>query len=76
MKTEIGNTKRAEHLERDIGLVASRRHAVAKPGPLEGLTAERVGPRPDKIMPVTDGKAEVILHPLAHHHLIGVVMPV
>jgi hypothetical protein len=60
-----------EHLEGGVGLEPRVVHAVAEPGPLEGLPAERVAALPGEGMPPGDGKAQVILQPLAHHHRVG-----
>jgi hypothetical protein len=63
-----------EHLEGHVGLHLRQRHRVAEPGALEGLAAERVAARPGKAVPIGDGKAQVVLHPLAQDHLVGVVV--
>src|SRR5690606_24939078 len=49
-------------------------HAVAEPGAIKGLAAKRVAARPGKAVPIGHCKAQMVLHPLAQHHLIRVVM--
>jgi hypothetical protein len=73
-----GDPERGEHLEGDVRLLLRQVHRVAgpvlgKPGPLEGLSAERVAARPNEGVPVADGEAEMILHALAEHDLVGLV---
>ena len=48
-------------------------HRVAEPRPLEGLAAERVAARPGEGVPVGDGEAQMVFHPLAEHQLVWIV---
>ena len=65
-----------EHLEGDVGLQLGMIHRVAEPGPLEGLAAERIAARPGKGVPIGDGKAQMVFHPLAQDHFVRVVVAV
>jgi hypothetical protein len=73
VEREERNAQKLEHLERDVGLELRLLHAVAEPGADEGRAAERVGARPGKTMPVADGEAEMVLHPLAEYFSIRIV---
>ena len=44
------------------------------PGPVEGTPAERVEPFPGEAVPIGDGEAELVLHPLAQNDLVRVVV--
>ena len=63
-----------EHLEGDICLHPRQIKAVTEPRPVKGLPAERVAAGPGETVPIGHGKAQVVLHPLAEDHLVGVVM--
>lgn len=76
MEPELGGPKCAEHLEGDIGFVACGGHVITEPWAFESLAAERIGPRPDEVVPVADSEAQMILHPLDHHQFIRIVMPI
>ena len=71
---EEGNAEKLEHLEGDIGLELRLLHVVAEPRPDEGRAAERVGAGPGEGVPVANGEAEMVLHPLAHHFPVRVVV--
>ena len=78
METKIRHTQRREHLESHIGLefgsVHRVAHPVGEPGALKGLPAKRIAARPGEGVPVGDGKAQVIFHALACHHLVRVIV--
>src|SRR5690606_38141282 len=63
-----------EQLERHVGLELCRVHPAIEPGPLEGPPAERIAALPGEGMPIGDGKAQMLFHPLAQNDLVGVVM--
>jgi hypothetical protein len=68
-------TQRREHLEGNIRLQLGKFHRVLRiPRPVEGAPAKRVAAFPGEGMPVGNGKAQMVFHPLAHDHLVGVVM--
>ena len=74
VEAEERHAKDREHLERHVGLELRQSHAVAEPRPVEGLPAERVAAGPGKAVPVGDGETQMILHPLAQHHLVRIVV--
>ncbi len=68
-------TQRREHLEGNIGLQLREFHRVLRiPGPFEGAATKRITALPGEGMPVSDRKAQVVLHPLTHDHLVGIVV--
>ena len=73
VEAEIGNAEQREHLEGDVGLELRLLHRVAEPGALESLAAERIAARPGEGMPIGDGEAQMVLHPLAGDDLVLVV---
>jgi hypothetical protein len=64
-----------EHLEGDVGLEPRALHVLVVPGAREGRGAEHVRTHPAEIVPVADGRAEVLGHRLAHDDPARVVMP-
>ena len=63
-------------LERGVDLRTCRLHRVRaglQPRSIEGSDAEDIRPGPVERVPQADGDAEVVLHPLAEHHAIGLV---
>ena len=76
MEREKGRAEQREHLERDIRLQPRRRHSLGEPGPLEGRRAEHVGPGPGEIVPVADGRTQMVRHRLAEHDARCVVMTI
>ena len=75
VKGEEGDVEQAEHVEGDIRLHPGRLHRIGHvhPRPHEGLAAEGIAARPGEGVPVADGEAEVVLHALAEHLLVGIV---
>ena len=71
---EERDAEKLEHLEGDVGLELRLLHVVAEPRPDEGRAAERIGAGPGEAVPVADGEAEMVLHPLAHHFPVGIVI--
>ena len=63
-----------EHFKRDISLQFGQRHCVAEPRAFKSLATKRVTARPCKGMPVGNGEAQVIFHPFAKQHFVGVVV--
>ena len=72
---EERHAEQVEHLEGDVGLHLRAFHLVrgVHPRTEEGLAAEGVAARPAERVPVADGEAELVLHPLAEHLLVRVV---
>jgi hypothetical protein len=75
MEAEERHAENAEHLEGHVGL-EPRASSIVSPnqGRSKVWPAEGVAPRPGEAVPVGDGEAQVILQPLAHHHLVGIVV--
>ncbi len=74
---EVRRVDQAQQLEHHVGLVLGLLHRVAArrvPGALEGIATERVETLPDEVVPVADGEAQVLLHRLAQHQLLRLVV--
>src|SRR5690606_40081229 len=76
MERVIWHAEKLEHLEGDIGLELRHLHRVAEPRTFKRLAAERIAARPDEVVPIADGKAQVVLKPLAEHDFVGIVVAV
>jgi hypothetical protein len=72
--SEVIGAEQAQGLEHHVRLGARGVHGIAPvPRAQEGVAAERIAPRPAQRMPVTHGKAQMLGHGLAQHHLLGIV---
>jgi hypothetical protein len=76
MEAEERRIEQLEELEGHVGLELGAVHALAPPGPVEGAPAEGIAAFPGKGMPIGNGGPDVVLHPLAHHELVLVVVTV
>ena len=78
VKAVVTHAERLEELERRGRLLERPFHAgvVPLPGTLEAARAKYVGPVPNEGMPVTHRQPELILHALAAHDAIFVVVAV
>ena len=69
-----GHAQDIKHLKGGVGFQLGQFHRLAKPRAQQGLAAKGVVALIGKGMPVGDGKAQMIFHPLAHDHFVGVVV--
>ena len=76
MEAEERRIEEVEQLEGDVGLDLGALHALVVPGAVEGAAAERVAAFPGEGVPVGDGGADVVLHPLAQDQLVLVVVAI
>jgi hypothetical protein len=76
VEAEERDIEEIEELEGDVGLEPRPFHALAEPWPVEGTATERVAAFPGKGVPVGNGGPYVVLHPLAHHQLVLVVVTI
>src|ERR1700733_5158365 len=78
MEGVIRRAQFREEFECRVGFHMGSFYGVAGllPRPVKRALPEHVHPRPYERMPVTDGQAQVILHALAEHQLVTVVMAV
>ena len=76
VEAEERHIEQVEQLEGDVGLELGAFHALVVPGAIEGAAAERVAAFPGEGVPVGDGGADVVLHPLAEDHLVLVVVAI
>jgi hypothetical protein len=75
MEGKERHVEQAEEFEGDVGfgLGEVKRISATVPGSKECLAAEGVTARPAEGMPVTNGKAQVILKPLARNDTVLVI---
>ena len=73
---EEGNAEQREHFEGDIGLQPRILHRLAEPWALECRRAEHVGAGPGEIVPIADGRAQMLGERLAEHGFVGLVMTI
>ena len=75
MPAEKRHVQQIEHLKGHIRLHLGAAHIIlGMPGANEGLAAKRIAALPGEAVPIGNGKAQMILHPFAHDHFIGVVV--
>ncbi len=65
-----------EELERDFGLELGAFEALVEPGTVEGTAAERVAAFLGEGVPIGDGGADMVFHPLAGDDFVLVVVAV
>ena len=76
MECEERYAELRHELERRVDLRTCRLHRVGagpQPRSIEGSDTEDIRPGPVERVPQADGDAEVILHPLAEDHAVGLV---
>src|SRR5690606_31136478 len=75
---EEGHAELVEELEGVLQLLLRALERVARgvPRAIEGARAEDVGARPREGVPVTDRRSELLLHRLAEHDALAVVVAI
>ena len=76
VEAEERDIEQVEELEGDVRLELGALQALVVPRTVEGTAAERVAALPGEGMPVGDGRADMVFHPLAEDDLVLVVVAV